>query len=279
MYDTIITLGNSLLQYGSLNDRIYLMKLSRNDFPEIIPKLDSLADQNNYTKIFAKVPDYAKDIFLSEGYESEAHIPGFFNGNESVYFLSKYFSPNRKRMKNSNLIKDVLKTAEEKYASGVGIPILADVYHARQCQPEDIPEIAQLYRLVFKTYPFPIHDPDYILKTMQENVTYFGIWDNNKQLVSLSSAEMDLQSKNVEMTDFATLPECQGKGFSTFLLHIMENYVRSMGLVTGYTIARSLSYGMNIAFAKMGYIYSGTLINNTNISGNLESMNIWYKHL
>ena len=49
--------------------------------------------------------------------------------------------------------------------------------------------------------------------------------------------------------------------------------------ITSYTIARSLSYGMNITFAKMGYIYGGTLINNTNICGSLESMNIWYKHL
>ncbi len=37
--------------------------------------------------------------------------------------------------------------------------------------------------------------------------------------------------------------------------------------------------GMNITFAKTGYTYAGTLINNTNISGRLESMNVWYKHI
>jgi hypothetical protein len=36
---------------------------------------------------------------------------------------------------------------------------------------------------------------------------------------------------------------------------------------------------MNITFAKNGYEYAGTLKNNTNISGNIESMNVWYKHL
>ncbi|HOM70936.1 MAG TPA: putative beta-lysine N-acetyltransferase, partial [Armatimonadota bacterium] len=48
---------------------------------------------------------------------------------------------------------------------------------------------------------------------------------------------------------------------------------------TAYTIARSLSYGMNITFAKQGYQYAGTLTNNTNICGHMESMNVWYKHL
>ncbi|MDD4047577.1 MAG: putative beta-lysine N-acetyltransferase, partial [Clostridia bacterium] len=39
------------------------------------------------------------------------------------------------------------------------------------------------------------------------------------------------------------------------------------------------SYGMNISFAKHRYQYCGTLINNTNISGSIESMNVWYKAL
>jgi hypothetical protein len=36
---------------------------------------------------------------------------------------------------------------------------------------------------------------------------------------------------------------------------------------------------MNITFAKLGYRYGGRLINNTNISGSIESMNVWYKSL
>lgn len=40
-----------------------------------------------------------------------------------------------------------------------------------------------------------------------------------------------------------------------------------------------MSAGMNITFSKTGYRYGGRLKNNTNISGNIESMNAWYKHL
>lgn len=113
---------------------------------------------------------------------------------------------------------------------------------------------------------------------MNENVIYFGLWRQSK-IVALSSAEMDIESSNAEMTDFATLPGYRGKGLAAFLLQQMESEMRKRHIKTAYTIARALSFGMNITFAKMGYRYSGTLINNTNISGRFESMNVWYKSL
>jgi hypothetical protein len=50
-------------------------------------------------------------------------------------------------------------------------------------------------------------------------------------------------------------------------------------IITAYTIARAESAGMNETFAKNGYKYCGTLVNNTNISGQIESMNVWVKKL
>ncbi|HQA81666.1 MAG TPA: hypothetical protein PLV96_12800 [Methanoregulaceae archaeon] len=46
-----------------------------------------------------------------------------------------------------------------------------------------------------------------------------------------------------------------------------------------YTIARAKSYSINITFARGGYEYGGLLPNNTNISGTIEDMNVWYKRL
>ena len=56
----------------------------------------------------------------------------------------------------------------------------------------------------------------------------------------------------------------------------METTMNDHGIHTQYTIARALSAGMNITFAKAGYRYAGTLVNNTDISGTIESMNVWY---
>ena len=254
------------------------MKLSQDDFPEIITKLDHLASQENYSKIFAKLPDYAKDTFLAQGYTIEASIPNYYYGKQNAYFMAKYFSESRKQIENHDEWNDILTTAKSKYLGENQLVTLSKDFIARECLSSDISDITQLYQKVFATYPFPIQDPEYISETMADNVTYFGVW-HNQSLVALSSSEMDLQASNAEMTDFATLPDYRGQNLSTYLLQTMEQQMKKLGVKTAYTIARSLSYGMNITFAKMGYSYSGTLINNTNISGNLESMNVWYKHI
>ncbi len=275
--DKITMIGKSIIHYGEYNDRIYLMKLHNDDFNSITNTLDDIASQYGYSKIIAKVPSCAKDIFLNKKYLLEATIPDFYSKAQSAYFMSKYFSYERSVMKNKDEIEKVLKTSLKKQETYCEI-ILPDTFKFRQAQLGDASDMAKLYEKVFDSYPFPIFDPSYIDKTMKENIQYYGIWDNDK-IVALSSSEMDITSLSVEMTDFATLPEYRGNGFALFLLNKMEKEMKKTGMKTAFTIARAISYGMNSTFAKQGYIFSGTLKNNTNISGNLESMNVWYKKL
>jgi putative beta-lysine N-acetyltransferase len=138
--------------------------------------------------------------------------------------------------------------------------------------------MASLYRKTLETYPFPIHDPGYLARTMADNVVYFGVFGAG-ELVALSSAEKDAGASAAEMTDFATLPEYRGKGLSSCLLKQTEEAMKAEGIKTAYTIARAESYGMNIVFARCGYEYRGRLVNNTDIAGDIESMNIWYRRL
>lgn len=141
---------------------------------------------------------------------------------------------------------------------------------------DDADALAALYRKVFNSYPFPIYDPEFIKDTIKNNTAYFTCKDKDK-IVAASSAEINPRCSYAEMTDFATLPEYRQKGIASSLLEKMENKMEIMGIKTAYTIARAISPGMNFTFANAGYIYSGTLVNNTQISGKLESMNIWYK--
>jgi putative beta-lysine N-acetyltransferase len=155
---------------------------------------------------------------------------------------------------------------------------LPEGFECRWAVPGDVAIMAELYREVFQSYPFPIHKPDYLLSTMQSHVAYFLVFNDNR-LVAQSSAEMDEEASNAEMTDFATHPDCRGQGLASYLLHEMEQAMKKRGIHTAYTIARAVSWGMNKTFARLGYDFGGTLINNTQISGAIESMNIWYKTL
>jgi putative beta-lysine N-acetyltransferase len=114
------------------------------------------------------------------------------------------------------------------------------------------------------------------MKTMKEETLYFGVFNNN-QLVGISSCEINSAQDNVEMTDFAIMTEYRGNQLARHLLKKMEIAMEAMGIKTSYTIARSTSFPMNATFSSAGYEYSGTLWNNTQISGDIESMNVWYK--
>lgn len=276
MHDKIEKLKTgAIIQHGKHNNRIYLMDVGKSKVLETISLLDKLALKNQYGKIFAKVPNWTRSKFEREGYVNEAIVPRFFRGKIAGSFMAKFFDPARAGNRNATETNQIIEMAKGKQCS-IAKQTLPSGYRLGKLDHKNAAELAELYAEVFKSYPFPIHSSEYILKTMFEDVDYFGI-HKGKQLVAAASAEKDICCSNVEMTDFATLPEFRGKSFSSYLLHAMEICMYEIGISTWFTIARSLSEGMNITFAKADYKFAGTLINNTNICGKVENMNVWYK--
>lgn len=275
-FDTVEQIEGSIIQHGPHNKRIYLMKLGSHKASKVLKVIHDLAKDKNYTKIFAKIPQSESSVFLKEGYVEEAKIPDFFGKNNDCLFVSKYFSDQRAIPKEKDKLEAVLELA--KYKANVQIRYPFYKIELRKAKQEDAKELALLYKKVFPSYPFPIHDSKYIRDTMKMHFDYY-IMHDGRNIVAASSAEKDYESMTVEMTDFATLPQYRKKGFSYHLLTIMEEAVRADGFKIAYTIACALSYGMNITFAKKKYKYAGTLYNNTHISGNIESMNVWYKRV
>jgi beta-lysine N6-acetyltransferase len=278
MPDTFDTIGQTRIQHGPESDRIYVMHLADEDMPEIIGKLETLAGEKDYSKIFAKVPGTHRQAFERAGYTCEAHVPNFFYGTENGCFMSRFLDPSRAEAPDRETIDSVLAAAKEKMEPA-GEPGAVAGYTFRACTEDDLEPMAELFKIVFESYPFPIHDPEYLRKTMRGDTRYYGAWTEAGALAAVSSAETYPKKKNVEMTDFATHPDHRGQGLAQALLPRMDAAMAEAGFKIGYTIARAVSYGMNITFARCGYEYAGTLINNTQISGRIESMNIWYRPL
>ncbi len=276
--DTTEIIENSTIHHGKTSNRIYLMKLAPEAAHQLIPKLDKLAEENGYTKIFAKVHAHVLPVFISNNYEIEAFIPRFYNDKTDCLLVSKFVDKKRKviPLKKLELLQDLLRTSkligQEEHTNGLK-------YKIERLGTSDAQPITEIFKQVFETYPFPVHDPGYIVETMEHHGTrYFGIYEGEK-LIGVSTAEIDLENKNAEMTDFAVLPEYRGQNIALSLLGKMEQEMENAGIKTCYTIARLNQPGMNKTFLKLGYIYTGTLVNNTNIGGNIESMNILYKQI
>lgn len=272
--DCIEEIGGAMVHHGPSSDRVYLMKCSFTQPEHDLAVLERLVREKGYGKIFAKIPAPWSAVFLAAGYREEAVIPSYF-GMDACLFMCRYPDPSRSEMSEDDrvLCEEVLTLAVGKAPAS---STLAAGYALRPLSRDDCPSMAALYRNVFETYPFPIHDTAYLEKTMEEHVAYYGVF-RAQELCAVSSAEMDPSTSSAEMTDFATKEGETGKGFASALLAAMEQDMPRQGITTFYTIARAFSHGMNSSFARAGYRYGGTLVNNTDIFGRIESMNVWYK--
>jgi putative beta-lysine N-acetyltransferase len=276
--DKIESINGAYVQHGRASDRVYVMKIDATvDRKTVIKAIEALAMRHHYGKIFVKAHLSDEATFLDAGYRREGFVEGLFDGKEDGVFLCRYPDVSRMTDPRQDVIVDVLTTAKSR-ATEPFVKSKAP-FSIAKATPHDATEMATLYRQVFASYPFPIVDADYLRATMLSHIVYFVARDEMGSVVAASSIEMDTAAKNAEMTDFATLPVCRGKKIALHLLAAMEREAPSLGIKTVFTIARAMSYGMNITFARLGYTFGGTLVNNTQISGAIESMNIWYKRV
>lgn len=273
--DHMETICGSRVQHGPLNRRIYVMHLNMDAVAQLLPALDRLADDKGYGKITAKIPAHCWTAFRSAGYTREALVPGFFNGRTDGLFVARFLSTRRMKSETGPAVP----VSETSGTAGPDVPaVAAGDPLVGLCSPSDVEALGRIYRDTFASYPFPIHNPDFLRQTMAGNVFYYGIRVKDR-FAAAAAVETDPANRSCEMTDFATRPEYRRRGFAGRLLGRMHRGARKRGLGTAYTIARADSPGMNRVFRKRGYRFAGRLINNTHIAGGIRDMNVWYRRL
>lgn len=279
MFDTTEPFSKSLIQHGPNNNRIYLMKLHPDEqVDSFIDQLEALANSKGYSKIIAKVPESAGHYFQAHGFKLEARVPNLFRGAEDGCFYGKFRDPERGSLPKSEqeLMSEVKEVAEG--SRKVSEAELPEDIEITRLGKTDIPALVALYKEVFKVYPFPVFEEDYLLEAMDTHAEYYGAWYRG-HLVAACSAEMDFDALNAEMTDFAALPAHRGQNLSYFLLQKMMSETAAEGIKTVYSMARANSFGMNKNFERSGFHFGGVLVNNTYIGETIESLNVWYRSL
>lgn len=206
-----------------------------------------MAKENGYGKIFTKIPRSVSAPFLEAGFLIEANAEKLFHGEEEGLFLGKFLDERRYEEEFSSEYEKVRELAFSANHRKPG----KKKHSVRLCSKQDATSMATIYGKVFDSYPFPIDNPSFIMKTMDEGTIYAGI-EENGELVALASGECSFKEDKrfSEMTDFATLPKKRGNGYALQLLAFLEDDLKKRGILTAYTIARAISPGMNITLQR-----------------------------
>jgi len=262
------------LYLDPMNSRLKIM-----DFPkmtaEVLEDIKGYAAQMNFGKILCNCRIEALGSFIQSGFTEEGHIDGFFNG-DTAYCVS-YFINGDREIPVQEEVKDKI-IAHCQASERVTGPSIQDRILIRDAEERDIPRMIGLFKEIFETYPSPVFDADYLRNSMQTK-TMFKVAIMDGEILSIASADMDLKNNNAEITDCATKPIHRGKGLLTYLIAQLEESLRQKEFKTLYSLSRAIEPGINKALWKMHYEYSGRLVNNCDICGGFEDMNIWVKRL
>lgn len=242
----------------------------------LIEKAEELAKQYNVEKLIIKVRTEQFLPFFENGFQPEAMIDHYFLGSDA-YFFSKYYTVERKN-NDQWIAGDMILKRIRELKNSFNLKQPPKVYLLKKVDEIRADELSKLYLKVFPIYPTPLHDPEYVKKTMTDGSIYYAFFHQDT-IVSAASAELNFFYKNAEITDCATLMEHRKFGLMKWILLKLEEELKKKGVYCSYSIARSLSYGMNAALYQLGYQYRGRLLNNCYIYDKLENMNMWVKDL
>lgn len=256
-----------------INKRLKIIKYRCNDYDMLCREIDRTAKKYNLTKILltAKEDDWQK--FFVRDFILESLHPALFSGQPG-YHMSKFISIDRLKSDVYILEKNILKKIHESYPHK--LKKIADAYIIDNVKDNDINQLLNLYKTVFTTYPTPINDREYLKKSLYMN-HIFKVIRHQGKIVSAASLDIDRSTNSAELTDCATLPEYNGQGLMAALVCALEQEAKKIGLHTVYTMARARSIGINKVFYNNQYKYYGCLINNCDICGQFEDMNLWSK--
>ncbi|MEH7113505.1 putative beta-lysine N-acetyltransferase [Neobacillus niacini] len=242
----------------------------------VLEKAEELARQHQAEKLIMKARTEDNLQIYERGLQPEAVVDRYFLGSDA-HFYSKFYTVERK--KNDHWItEDGMIQSIYQLDIASGKPFPPKEYELKKADKTCAEELAGLYRQVFQIYPTPLNEPEYVKKTMEEGTIYYVYFHQGK-IVSAASAEVNSFYKNAELTDCATLKEHRKYGLMKIILRELEGELKRLGIYCAYSIARSLSFGMNAVLFQLGYKYRGRLMNNCYIYDKLENMNMWVKNL
>lgn len=257
------------------NKRIKIINFN-NITLQTLKRIIHFTSKQYLSKIICYCDTETIDTFIKAGFESEGKIEGYFKGTDA-FCMSYFINSNRKICSNYSkkelVIKECLSVKNTYINHKNKLKCLI-----RTATKNDIKEMAKLFSTVFLSYSSPIYDEEYIKQTMNEKVLYkVAVYDG--KIISVASADMDVENLSAEITDCATLLDYRGNGVLSNIIYSLESDLKVKGFKTLYSLSRAINPSINFILSKHNFNFSGRLVNNCSICGTFEDMNIWVKNI
>ena len=264
------------LVFDPHNRRLKLYRIASDDLrsPEVRFWKDGLdGDGCPYSKLIVYGLPGDDLEWVRRGYLREGIILGYFADGRDAWIWSAFAADGRDLAPADERHDRIVDLAADKPTVE---PVPPTGYMCRRAAPEDAEALSELLREVFPDYPTPT-DPATVRAQIAEGTNVYRVMlDRDGRLAAAASAEIDHRRRSAELTDCATRPEHRGAGLMAWLLRRLErDMVRDFGITNLYTIARAGEVGMNCVFSKLGWVYTGRLVNNCRMPEGWESMNLW----
>ena len=243
----------------------------------IIEKICFLAKSEGLEKILVICRKNSVKIFEESKFAVESTISGYFTGQDG-YFLTYYTEAKRKKRKDIGRCEDVLRIANGENSIMKNKQKNSLNYKIREAEIKDIEQLQELYGSIFKSYPTDIFKKEY-LEELINGKDIFKVAIVENKIVSVASAEINEKYLNAEITDCATDIVYSGRGILTEIIKAIEQDLVQRKIKMAYSLCRATEIGINKSLHKLNYAYEGYLINNCNIAGELEDMNVWTKSI
>ncbi|WP_165703588.1 GNAT family N-acetyltransferase [Enhygromyxa salina] len=240
------------------------------------------AEQLDRGRVVAFVRPQVEDGLKQVGFEREGLIPGFYAGEVACAVMGAYPDANRGDLAHPREVAEVkalLAAHEAKVTAAAEPPAPARPrIETHRATVEDAPAIAALLDETFSAYPTPSGDPEYVAAAIADG-TPFRLVEDDGRVVACASADLILDARTAELTDCATRPSHRGRGLmQNVLLDLMDD-LRALEYPTAFTLARARIPGVNLAFARLGFSFNGTMRQSCRIGSGIEDMNIMSRRL
>ncbi|WP_123053416.1 putative beta-lysine N-acetyltransferase [Clostridium sp. JN-1] len=267
-------IDKSKIYIDYINNRVKIVNFHKISV-QTIKRIIRYASRQHLSKVVCNCDTAYFQTFSDAGFILEGKIDSYFRGEDALC-MSYFIIGKRKACKNDNMEKlFLMKSLNVKNSFKFSNNFK---YQIRNAKESDIDELIDLFSSAFFAYPSQIYDKDYLIQNMNKNVLY-KVATYNGKIIGAASAYLDYENLNAEIADCATYPHYRDKGILSNIIYLLELDLKKEGFISLYSLSRAINPSINIVLSKHGFNFRGKLVNDCNICGEFESINIWAKDI